>query len=186
MKKSKKYVIIVYGKRRGDFVNNVEIERKYVIRLPDPEILKAQEGYTVSEICQIYVSSEPRVTHRVRSRKYEDKTVYTETKKVRINKISAFEDEREITEDEFSALALQIAKDTAPVVKTRHTFIYGNQTFEIDVYPQWKSTAIMETELDSEEKDVDIPDFIEIVIEVTGERAYSNASMSRVFPPEIK
>ncbi|MBQ8688755.1 MAG: hypothetical protein IJ515_00120 [Clostridia bacterium] len=167
-------------------MNNIEIERKYVIKLPSTELLRAQSGYTVSEICQIYVSSAPRVTHRVRSRKYADKTVFTETKKVRINKISAFEDEREITAEEFENISADIAEGTVPVIKTRHTFVYNSQTFEIDVYPQWNSTAIMETELENEEKEVLIPQFIEIVREVTGDKAYSNASMSRSFPAEIK
>ena len=60
----------------------VEIERKYVISLPDIARLKSQSGYTVSEIEQTYLESEPTVTHRVRARHRADRTVYTETKKV--------------------------------------------------------------------------------------------------------
>ena len=48
------------------------------------------------------------------------------------------------------------------------------------------NTAIMETELDSREKQVKIPSFIEILREVTGDKAYSNAGMSRRFPEEDK
>ena len=61
---------------------------------------------------------------------------------------------------------------------------YGGQLFEIDVYPAWKNTAIMETELDDREREVEIPTFIEIIREVTGYKAYSNASMSKSFPKE--
>jgi len=43
----------------------------------------------------------------------------------------------------------------------------------------------METELPSEDTNTDIPPFIKIIKEVTGIKAYSNASMSRAFPNEI-
>ncbi len=163
---------------------HIETERKYIIRLPDFSALEGKAGYTVSDITQIYLNSDEGVTHRVRARKYKDKTEYTETKKVRISRISAVEEEREITEDEFNSLAGNIKAGTRPVIKKRHTFLYYGQIFEIDVYPSWKCTAIMETELDSAEKIVKMPPFIKIIKEVTGVRGYSNAAMSSCFPAE--
>lgn len=163
----------------------VEIERKYVISLPDVQTLEAQEGYTVSEIEQTYLESAPVVTHRVRARAYEGRTVYTETKKVRIDKMSAFEDEREVSEDEYTELLKKRAKDTVTLRKTRHTFVYEGQTFEVDIYPEWTKSAILETELSSREKEVVFPGFITVVAEVTGDKRYSNASMSRKFPEEL-
>lgn len=165
--------------------DHIETERKFIISKPDLAVLRAQAEYTSSDIVQIYLVSSPRVTHRIRSRTYPGGTVYTETTKMRISGMSAYEDEREITEAEFVSLSEQIDPDTTPITKTRHTFVHGGQLFEIDVYPNWHTTAIMETELDSEDTAVEIPDFISIIKEVTGIRAYSNASMSRVFPTEI-
>ena len=165
--------------------NNIEIERKYVIAIPDISELQKEEGYTSSDIVQIYLKSSPRVTHRVRSRTRGGVTKYTETQKMRISGMSAYEDEREITENEFLTLRENIDPDTKPIIKTRHTFLYRGQLFEIDVYPNWQRCAIMETELPSEDTVVEIPSFISIIKEVTGIKAYSNASMSRVFPSEI-
>ena len=163
----------------------VEIERKYVISLPDIAILKLQSGYTVSEIEQTYLESEPAVTHRVRARRRGDKTVYTETKKVRIDKMSVFEDERELEEEEYRSLLLKKAQDTVTVRKTRHTFIYKGQLFEVDVYPEWTRSAVLETELATRETEVEFPDFITVIAEVTGDKKYSNAAMSRKFPDEL-
>lgn len=164
---------------------NTEIERKYVIKKPDMEKLSAQGEYTVSEITQIYLLSEPKTTHRIRLREYEDRREYTETKKVRIDKMSSYEDEREITESEYRELEKQIASTTRPLKKTRHTLTLDGITYEIDVYPEWHSTCILEIELDSREQNPKIPDFIKIVKEVTGDKRYSNASMSRCFPEEL-
>lgn len=162
----------------------VEIERKYIIKMPSILLIKGQSNYTESEILQIYLPSEKGETRRIRRRVYGDKTLCTETKKMRIDGMSATEIEREISLAEFDELALSIKQGTTPVNKTRYTFISEGQLFEIDVYPQWKRTAIMETELENREAKVKIPDFLEILREVTGDKSYSNAAMSRDFPPE--
>ena len=69
--------------------NNVEIERKYVILMPDVTDMEKMQDYTVSDIVQIYLNSHLGVTHRVRSRKYGERIEYTETKKIRMDKMSA-------------------------------------------------------------------------------------------------
>ena len=163
----------------------IEIERKYIIRIPSEEKMHSCDGYTVSEIQQIYIESSPLVTHRVRSRKKYGKTVYTETKKIRIDKMSSYEDEREICESEFNILINKTKQGTSPIIKTRHVFDYFGKTFEVDVYPEWKNTCIMEIELKSKEEEIHFPPFVEILKEVTGNKAFSNASMARSFPSEI-
>ncbi len=164
--------------------NSIETERKYIICMPDISCMAAEKDYSVSSITQTYLSSPSGVTNRVRKRVFKDKVSYTQTKKIRIDKISAYEDEREISENEYSALLLDVKQSTTPVIKDRHTFSYLGQLFEIDIYPQWSKTAIMETELDDKEKEVVMPPFIKIVREVSGLRGYSNAAMSASFPKE--
>ena len=168
------------------FMAGIEIERKYIIKLPSLDAVREIYGYTHSEITQIYLESGEGVTHRVRKRVYGDRTSYTETVKTRIDKMSVVEDEREITEAEYSRLSERVKKGTRPVKKTRYTVPSGKHLIEIDVYPEWKHTCIMETELSDRGESVVIPDFISIVEEVTGRFEYSNASMARNFPKEIE
>ena len=163
----------------------IEIERKYIISMPDALEMAAYPSYTVSRITQTYIESAEDVTHRVRERVFSDHTQYTETKKIRIDRMSTHELEREIGFDEYSELLTHIKAGTAPVRKIRHTFEYLGKTIEIDVYPTWQRTAIMETELEDREEIVEFPDFIKIIREVTGDRRYSNAAMSRSFPMEV-
>ena len=99
--------------------------------------------------------------------------------------MSSIEEEGEISAIEYEGLLSLIKEGTRPILKKRHTFVYKQQVFEIDVYPEWQKSAIMETELPSREADPEIPEFIEILREVTGDKSYSNASMSRAFPAEI-
>ena len=163
----------------------VEIERKFVIELPDISTLSEREGYSSSEIDQTYLSSARTVTRRARARRFADRTVYTETKKVRIDRMSVFEDEREIDREEYEALLTEIMPGTVTLRKTRHTFGYLGRTVEIDVYPQWKRSCILEVELGSRDEVLVLPDFIRVVREVTGDKRYSNASMSKEFPQEL-
>lgn len=167
-------------------MTNLEIERKYVIEKPQIDKMRECGAYTSSEIVQIYLDADAGVTRRVRSRAYPDGRVqYFETEKRRVDKMSAEERERKITKAEFDNFSLQIAQDTRPIIKTRHTFDYLGQTFEIDVYPEWHTTCIMETELPSRDTEVKMPSFIRIIADVTGDKRYSNAAMSRSFPEEI-
>ena len=163
----------------------IEIERKFVIEMPDISVLSSLPGYSSSDIEQTYLSSDAGVTRRVRARKYQGRTVYTETKKMRIDNMSAHEDERKITREEYETLLSEIMTGTVTIFKTRHTFDFSGRVLEIDIYPNWRKTAILEVELDSREATLDMPDFIKVVAEVTGEKKYSNAAMAHEFPNEL-
>ena len=164
---------------------NLEIERKFVIIKPSFTALTEYVGYTRSNIVQTYLASPDGVTHRVRERVYPDRTVYTETKKIRVDRMSSEEYERELTEEEYLALLKSADPERRPVRKTRHTVPYFGRVLEIDVYHEWKKTCIMEIEMLSRDEDVIIPDDIRILLEVTGDARYSNAAMAKTFPEEL-
>ena len=164
----------------------IEIERKYIIVRPNTELLSGIEGYTCSKILQTYIESEPGTNRRVRRREFSDgRVVCTETVKRRINAISAVEDEHEITPELCDELAAKPKEGTTPLTKVRHTFPYGGRTVEVDIYPAWEKSCIMEIELTDPEEQPEIPDFIEILRDVTGIKEYKNAFMATRFPEEI-
>ncbi|MBQ7363791.1 MAG: hypothetical protein IJW48_05025 [Clostridia bacterium] len=162
----------------------IETERKFIILKPDIARLESIGGYGVSDITQTYLSSDGGVTERVRRRVYAERVEYTHTAKRRISRMSSIEDEREIDEKEYLELLSRMKAGTSPIRKTRHTLPIGTLTLEIDIYPEWERLCIMECELDSEDGEIPLPDFITVVREVTGVREYTNASMAREFPRE--
>ena len=137
-----------------------------------------------SEIEQIYLSSEPGVTHRIRCRTFSDRVEYTETKKMRLSTLSAIEDERKIEREEYLRLKENIRIGSRVLKKRRYTVSFLGKIFEIDVYPEWQRHAIMECELRGEDEEITLPPFVETVCEVTGDKSYSNAKMSECFPSE--
>ena len=164
--------------------NNIEIERKFIISLPDLEYLKTLPSYTESEIEQIYLETGRARTHRIRKRGKNGAYTYTETEKIRIDEISAIENEREISEEEYLSKKQKQKKDTVAIIKRRITAEYMDFTLEIDVYPGWRKTCIMEVELPERDTEISFPPFINILEDVTGKKEYSNASMAKSFPPE--
>ena len=163
---------------------NLEIERKFLIAMPDEGELARQDGARCDEILQTYLLSEDGVTARVRARRGEGGTVYTATEKRRLSDLTAVEDEREVTEAEYRALLLRRDGALTPIEKRRYAIPYGGHTLEIDVYPFWQKQAVLEVELPSEDTPLALPPFIRVIREVSGDRRYKNVSLARSIPAE--
>ena len=163
----------------------IEIERKFVIKMPSADELCAMPDHTVSEISQTYLETVGEgVTERVRSRRYIDTTRFYHTVKQRIDKLSCKEDEREIDEDEYIAFLERRDRSGQTVEKTRHTFSLGALTVEIDKYKGWDNLAVLEVEIPTRDTELRLPDFIEVVFEATGRFELSNAGLYKHFPTE--
>lgn len=161
---------------------NTEIERKYLIVRPTDEYLSSLPR---TEITQTYlINDQEGVTERVRKRGLDGHFVYTHTIKKRIDFMSSMEDEREIPEEEYLSLLKRADTQLNTIRKIRALIKKGAFTFEIDVYPFWTKQAVMEVELPSEETEFVLPETVNVLREVTGVRAYSNARMARQLPAE--
>ena len=55
---------------------------------------------------------------------------------------------------------------------------------EIDVYPFWTKQAILEIEISKENEHVDIPPYLIIMRDVTGDKRYKNYSLAQSIPEE--
>ncbi len=161
---------------------NTEIERKYLIVRPSDDFLFSLPH---TQITQTYLKNDlDGVTERVRKRSGQNRLVFTHTIKKRLDDMSSMEDEQEITQEEYLRLLFRADSDKNPIEKTRFLIENGAFTFEIDVYPFWKRQAVMEVELPDEEAEFVIPESIQVIREVTGIRAYSNARMAKRIPDE--
>ena len=164
---------------------NFEIERKLLIAMPDAGVLTAMEGAGCDEILQTYLLSAAGVTARVRMRKGKSGTVYTATEKRRLTDLTAIEDEREVTEEEYRALLSRRDPTLTPIGKRRYVIPYAGQILEIDIYPFWQKQAVLEVELPSEDTPLVLPPFIRVIRDVSGDRRYKNVSLAREIPAEI-
>ena len=164
-------------------MNGFEIERKYLIAMPDPAFLAANA--IPSQIEQTYLTPpDPNVTARVRKRGREGDWTYTHTQKIRLSDLRRIEDEREIGEEEYRRLLLQADPAKRVIRKTRWVLPWQGQSFEIDVYPFWTDRAIMEIEMEDEGQAVELPPRIRILRDVTADLRYTNSSLALRIPME--
>lgn len=160
-----------------------EIERKYLIDRPEDTVL-ARHAAQRWEILQIYLRAAPGVTARIRQVTEGEETRYYYTEKRRLSSLSAEETEREITALEYLQLFRRVDTALKPVRKCRWRIPHGGHVLEVDVYPFWEKTAVLEIEFHSEDESAEIPSWITIRRDVTADLRYKNVSLARAIPPE--
>lgn len=162
-----------------------EIERKYLICLPNIKELEKMSNCTKVEITQTYLKSNDDVERRIRARGIDGDYIYYLTEKRKVSNLKRIETERKITQDEYLKLLMESDNTLHTIHKTRYCLSINNQYFEIDIYPEWDNQAIMEIELNSEDDIVNIPNFIEILKEVTEDDSYKNYNMAKSMPKQL-
>lgn len=163
----------------------LEIERKFLIYYPDIKELESMTNCTKVDITQTYLKSIDGVERRVRARGIDEDYLYYLTEKKKITGLKRIEVERKLTQDEYLALLMEADTRLHPIHKTRYCLSENNQYFEIDIYPEWDSQAIMEIELSGEDDPINIPDFIKTIKEVTDDENYKNYNMAKDMPKQL-
>ena len=159
---------------------NLEIERKLLIALPDEDMLCCLDGVSVYRISQTYLSAEPGTTERVRKRESNECVEYFHTVKKRISALTRIEDESLIDEREYEELLHRKKEGTVTLEKTRYAFPYKGHIVEIDVFPFMKNVAFLEVELESEDETFELPEFVNVIEDVTSDGRYTNAALARI------
>ena len=156
-----------------------EIERKFLVSMPNIEKLEKECTCKKVEIIQTYLqSTEDEV--RVRQRGLNGGYTYTKTIKKKIEGMRRVEYEERISQQEYLGLLMEADTTKKQIKKTRYCFVYNNQYFELDIYPFWRDQAILEIELNDEKQEVDFPNFIEILKEVTNDENYNNCTLATI------
>ena len=165
--------------------SGLEIERKYLIRMPDEAALAGKRGCEVWEIVQTYLKDSGNgYTNRLRRVRANGREMFIRTVKQRVSAMSSEESEYEISEAEYARLMQDADPQLKSISKRRYRIPHEGQLLEIDIYSFWNDRATLEIELSSEDEAVHIPDWLHILREVTGETAYKNLYLAREVPME--
>lgn len=164
---------------------NLEIEKKFIIEYPDLDRIMSMPECSYTDIEQIYLISCDGTSERIRKRGRDGNFKYYHTVKYHITAMTRAEDEKVISEEEYTELSKRADSRLNIIYKTRYCFLYKGHNIEIDVFPFWKRQAYLEIELDSEDEEYDIPDFIKCVRDVTLEPMYTNRALAQQIPDQI-
>lgn len=164
-----------------------EIERKYLIEMPDRDFLTHttyKSGGEIWKITQTYLKSTPEVSARIRRTDNEGKIIYTLTEKRKISDMRRIENEHEITVEEYEEKLKESDPELSAISKTRFRIPDGDHVWEIDIFPFWIKQAYLEIELESEEEKFTLPEYIKPIREVTYDKSYTNLALARKIPEE--
>ena len=159
-----------------------EIERKFLIRMPDVDWLKTVAE--ASQIVQIYLKSEENCSERVRARTANGRTVYTHTKKTHVSSIRRIELEHEVDRESYEQLLRRADPQRRPIEKTRYCLAKNGLLYEIDIFPFWTRQAFLEIELQDENQPIQWPEEFISIREVTDDKRYTNAALALEIPEE--
>ena len=158
-------------------MSGLEIERKFLVRNDDYK----RQAFSSSRISQGYICSGHGRTVRVRIR--DDRGYLTIKGPSDDNGLSRYEFEKEIEPDEALELMKLCEKSEETgkplmIDKTRYLVKSGRHTFEVDEFHgENEGLVIAEVELQSEDEEYLLPDFINKDDEVTGDRKYYNSQL---------
>jgi len=156
-----------------------EIERKFLIEMPDLEYLESLPNCEKVQIVQTYLKSSDDEEIRIRQRGKDNSFTYSKTKKIIISNLKRIEVEERLTQEEYISELLNADPERGQIIKTRYCLVYNSQYFEIDIYPFWKDKAIVEIELSNEKDKIDLPPFINVIDEVTDDFKYKNSEIAK-------
>ncbi len=156
-----------------------EIERKYLIEMPDTAALSAFPGVEIWEIEQTYLCARPGVSARVRRVATGGTVNYIYTEKRRKSTLTAEESEWEISAAAYEELLQNRDPERATVKKTRYRLPYAGHTVEVDVYAFWADRATAEVELSSEGEAATLPPFLQVRREVSADGRYKNRALAK-------
>ncbi len=159
----------------------LEIERKYLIALPDLQALGGRPNCERVDIVQTYLKTDdPSEEVRIRQRGADGHFIYFKTRKKKLTDLKRIEEEERLTQDEYLALMVQADPACRPIRKQRYCLSENGLYYEIDIFPDWDGLALMEIELNSEDQAVVFPEGIRVLREVTGDPAYSNRQLAQL------
>ena len=153
----------------------LEIERKFLIKRPNINLLKAAGGIS-QKIVQAYLKSNADTERRIRERGDVNGFTCFYTEKKSFTPLKRIERERKISEKEYLSL---LTESEHILTKTRWCFIYQSQYLELDTFDADPNYALLEIELTHEDQQIKLPPWCQVIREVTNEISYRNHEIAK-------
>ena len=152
----------------------IEEVRTYIVEItgPLPECVE-------SDITQTYLVADPDCEVRLRRRDWGGEVVNVHKTKKRISATEVLETERQVTNALYESLLRQADPYRATIHKTRRSFIWKGQYFEIDSFHEpVDNLVLLETKGVAQTEDVNFPPFLKVIEDVTGNPQYYNYNIA--------
>lgn len=152
----------------------IKNQRKYLIDLNKTKLdFLTENTPTKVEIEQTYLENDD-FEKRLRKRTYSGQSTYYITIQRKDGCKSKIITDKKITEKEYLKF-LSSNQILGSLNKIRYSFIKDKQYFKLDIFDN--GMAILELEPTLENKGINIPDFVTVIDDVTGNKEYDNINL---------
>ena len=158
----------------------MEHARRYLIKYPDLDWLNNNPNCQRVEIIQTYLTPYRDEERRICMRGTGGSYIYYKTTQRDAPDGGRMEVEERLSQEEYFTLLMEADPACRPIRKTRYCLVSDAQSFEVDLYPNWKDVAMLQIELSDPDAEVRIPEGLTVVREVTDNPAYDNHEMARL------
>ena len=152
----------------------IEDERTYIV-----EVVGELPESIESEITQTYLVADPDWEIRLRRRDWGGEVVNVHKTKKRISATEVLETERQVSNALYESLLQQADPYRATIRKTRRSFIWRGQFFQIDTFHEpINNLVLLETKGVAQQENVNFPPFLRVIEDVTGNPQYYNYNIA--------
>ncbi len=154
-----------------------EIERKFLVEMPELAEVEKLPGCRRVEIEQAYLPTTNDERLRIRKWVEDGQAIYYKTRRRRVNG-QKIEVEERLAQRSYKEMLEEAGSALQLLHKTRYTFSYDGQLFQLDLYPFWQDQAVVKLEQNEENGQVRLPPELKLIREVTGEREYKDYTLA--------
>lgn len=157
----------------------VEAERKFLVE--DFHVSKLPAHTIPIDVVQTYLVGKTGHAERVRARGQDNQWVFTHTIKEPKGPGVSIERERIITKHEYESMLIRRDTTRQPIHKTRYCFVHEGHHCELDVFSgHLLGMVMLEIETAEDARDVLLPQYLGVSLEVTDDRDYSNYELAKI------
>ncbi|MBQ0035982.1 MAG: AAA family ATPase [Firmicutes bacterium] len=159
----------------------VEVFKKYLVEIDKDivENIKKEVDYSNVHIIQHYLISTSGNERRIRMRDKNGSVVYYYSEASYISTNERIKKDRILSERQYNEYVSEIDKSLNKIDKIRHSFIYDNLFYKLDIFDFDDTKALLSVQLPEGIENVKIPSYIKVIKEVTDNNAYKNYYLAK-------
>ena len=153
----------------------VEKFNKYLVNVNEAllERIKNEANYSSAQIEQFYLVSPNGLERRIRKRTRNNNDFYSFSEATYLSSNERIKTDKVLSSRQYYDYMSEIDKKLNPINKQRHSFIVNDSFYKLDIFDFDKTKGILSLQVAAGDE-VYIPDYIEVIKEVSNDEKYKN------------
>ncbi|MDO4197582.1 MAG: AAA family ATPase [Erysipelotrichaceae bacterium] len=160
---------------------NTEIYNKYLIEVNDEVIkeMSRKQNFVHSHIIQHYLDSKVNTERRIRQRERNGSIMYTYSEARYLSTNERIKVDRVLSERQYFDYMGEVDDKLNVIDKQRYSFIENSHFYKLDVFNFDTSKGILSVQIPLNETDIELPDFVKIIKDVSDDQNYKNYYLAK-------